>query len=101
MHLYLGGGYHINLNDDLVLTPRVMVRTVSGAPASYDVGSSLLIDDKLTAGVNYRVDEMYSVYGMFKFFDKIQLGISYDITDQASLINDDGSVEFILKYQFK
>ncbi len=101
MHLYLGGGYNFELNENLVLTPRFMVRTVEGAPASYDVGSSLLINDKITAGVNYRIDETYSIYGLINVYDRFQLGVSYDITDQASLINDDGSLEFILKYQFK
>ena len=101
MHLYLGGGYHFSVNDKLVVTPRVMVRTVAGAPASYDLGSSLMFDEKLTAGVNYRVDELYSVYGMIKFFDKLQFGIAYDITKDSSLINDDGSLEFLVKYQFK
>lgn len=101
MHLYLGGGYHFDLNDNLTLTPRVMVRSVEGAPASYDVGASMDIDDKLTTGVNYRVDELYSIYGLMTFFDRFRFGISYDITKETNLVNDNGSLEFILKYQFK
>lgn len=101
VHFYLGGGYHFNLNKNLVLTPRVMVRAVEGAPASYDVGSSLLINDKITTGINYRVDELYSVYGMLTVFDRLQFGMSYDITKDTSLVNDEASLEFLVKYKFK
>lgn len=101
MHLYLGGGYNFDINDKLVLTPRVMVRAVEGAPASYDVGASLDIDSKFTAGLNYRVDELYSVYGMMTVFDRLRFGLSYDLTQDQSLINDEASLEFIVKYQFK
>lgn len=99
-HFYLGGGYHFMLNENLTLTPRVMMRTVEGAPTSYDVGASLDIHNKFTAGTNYRVEEMVSIYGLFTVIDKLKLGAAYDITTSASLLNDDGSLEFILKYQF-
>ena len=102
VHVYLGGGYNFTLNENLVLTPRLMMRTVEGAPTSYDVGSSLLINDKITAGLNYRVDELYSIYGMFSVIPNLQLGVAYDITkERSNLINDDGSLEFLIKYQFK
>ena len=99
-HFYLGGGYNFFLNSNLTLTPRVMIRTVEGAPTSYDLGASLEIQEKFTAGSNYRVDEMVSIYGLFTVIDKLKLGAAYDITTSSEFINDDGSLEFILKYQF-
>lgn len=99
-HFYVGGGYNFFLNENLTLTPRVMMRTVEGAPTSYDVGASLEILKKFTAGTNYRVEEMVSVYGLFTVIDKLKLGAAYDITTRADLLNDDGSLELILKYQF-
>ena len=100
-HFYMGGGYNFTLNENLVLTPRVMMRTVKGAPTSYDVGASLDIQEKFLAGVNYRVDEMVAIYGLFQIVDKLKLGAAYDITtSDVNLVNDDGSLELILKYQF-
>ncbi|MFD2566792.1 PorP/SprF family type IX secretion system membrane protein, partial [Pseudotenacibaculum haliotis] len=100
-HFYLGGGYNITLNSSLILTPRVMMRTVEGAPTSYDLGSSLEINKKFIAGVNYRVDETVSAYGLFQVLDRLKLGAAYDVTTMdASDINDNGSLELILKYQF-
>lgn len=100
-HFYMGGGYNFTINDNLVLTPRVMMRIVEGAPTSYDVGASLDIQKKFIAGTNYRVDEMISLYGLFQVVDKLKLGAAYDITtSDVNLVNDDGSLELILKYQF-
>ena len=100
-HFYMGGGFNFFLNENLTLTPRAMLRTVSGAPTSYDVGASLDVQEKFLAGVNYRVDEMVAVYGLFQVIDKLKVGAAYDITtSDVNLVNDDGSLELILKYQF-
>lgn len=79
----------------------MMMRTVEGAPNSYDLGASLEINNKITAGSNYRVDETVSIYGLFTVIEKVRLGFAYDITQSdINLTNDNGSIEFILKYQF-
>ena len=78
-----------------------MTTSVEGAPTSYDVGASLDIQKKFIAGVKYRVDELTSFYGLLQVVDKLKRGVAYDFTiSEVSLINDNGSTEFILKYQF-
>ena len=100
-HFYLGGGFHIDVNENIRVTPRFMMRTVEGAPTSYDVGSSVDFLEKFTAGLNYRIEETTSIYGLFRVIDNLRLGAAYDISVQdASNINDNGSLEFIVKYQF-
>jgi type IX secretion system PorP/SprF family membrane protein len=100
-HFYLGGGYHIRLNDNLTITPRVMMRTVEGAPTSYDAGASLDISDKFTVGSNARIEETTSIYGLIRVIKKLKLGFAYDISNaDINAVNDHGSLEFILKYQF-
>lgn len=100
-HFYLGGGYHIGLNDNLTLTPRFMMRTVKGAPTSYDAGASLDIRDAYTIGTNVRLEETTSIYGLIKVIEKLKLGLAYDISNtEIRNVNDNGSIEFILKYQF-
>lgn len=102
MHFYIGGSYNFNLSDKLLLTPRFMMRTVEGAPTSYDVGSSIEINKKIIAGANYRVEEMVSIYCLANVIDNLKLGVAYDmVTTDINLVNDNGSLEFILKYQFK
>ena len=99
-HFYLGGGYNFTINQNLTLTPRFMMRSVEGAPTSYDVGASLDIQKRFLAGANVRLEETVSLYGLFQVVEKLRLGLAYDITTASELVNDDGSLEFILKYQF-
>jgi type IX secretion system PorP/SprF family membrane protein len=100
-HFYLGAGYHIGLNDNLTLTPRFMMRTVAGAPTSYDAGASLEISDKYAIGANARIEETTSIYGLIRVIKKLKLGFAYDISNaDINAVNDNGSLEFILKYQF-
>lgn len=102
VHFYIGGGYNFKLNDKLILTPRFMMRSVEGAPNSYDAGASMQFGSEFIAGLNYRLDEMYSIYSMINLKDSVQLGVSYDITDRSSgLLNDDGSLEFMVRFIFK
>ena len=100
-HFYIGAGYHIGINENLTLTPRFMMRTVEGAPTSYDAGASLDIGDKFTVGANARIEETASIYGLIRVIKKLRLGFAYDIsTTDINEVNDNGSLEFILKYQF-
>lgn len=99
-HFYLGGGVHFKFNENLTLTPRFMMRSVEGAPTSYDLGASLDIHKKFVLGSNVRLEETLSFYSLVKVIDRLKLGAAYDITTADGLVNDDGSLEFILKYQF-
>ncbi len=101
LSLYLGGGYHFALTDNIELHPALMMRYLQGVPTSYDISSTLSVDQKYSLGFNYRVDEMISVYGFLQLIKKLKLGISYDATiSLPTRVGDDNSIEMILKYQF-
>ena len=97
-HFYLGAAYNFQLKEHLILTPRFMMRTVKGAPNSYDAGASLDIHHMFTLGANTRIAESTSIYGLISATNQFKLGFAYDI--QNADLNDNGSLEFILKYQF-
>jgi len=100
-HFYIGTGINFTLNENLMLTPMFMMRSVEGAPNSYDIGASLDIQEKLIIGMNYRVEEMTSIYTLVQVANKLKLGAAYDTTNSdLYLVDERGSLEFILKYQF-
>lgn len=100
-YFYIGGGYHFKINEYIYLTPTFMMRSVEGAPDSYDVGGFLDIRDKIIIGVNSRIEEMSSIYTLLQITDKLKFGAAYDITtSNFSIIEENGSLEFILKYKF-
>ena len=59
------------------------------------------IQEKVIIGMNYRVQEMSSIYTLLQIANKLKLGAAYDTTNSdLSLTDERGSLEFILKYQF-
>jgi len=101
LHLYFGSGYTFNLSNNFDITPSVMVRHVEGAPTSYDVSATADLYQKVKAGINYRIDESLSLYTLFNVFKEVRLGFAYDITtSKVNQVNDNGSLEFMFRYQF-
>lgn len=53
-HLYLTGGYHIDLNYNFSLAPSFMYRDDFKAPARLDVNAALILNDMIWLGAGYR-----------------------------------------------
>jgi len=101
MRQNLGAGYTFNLSNNFDITPSVMVRHVEGAPTSYDVSATAALYKKVKAGINYRIDESLSLYTLFNVVKELRLGFAYDITtSKVNQVNDNGSLEFMFRYQF-
>lgn len=100
-HFYLGGGYTFDIGENYKLSPALMMRTVAGAPNSYDISSRLDIYDKVGFGANYRVDEMISIFSLVNLSEKIKLGLVYDYTtSNVSDVGADNSIEVLLRCRF-
>ena len=100
LHMYYGAGYHFAINENVKITPAVMHRSTQGAPSSTDVNATVQYN-KIQAGMNYRVDEMYSIFTMFNMTKYLRFGASYDFTtSEINTINDNGSIELLIRYQF-
>jgi hypothetical protein len=77
-----------------------MHRSTEGAPSSTDINATVDYNN-IQAGMNYRVDEMYSIFTMFNIVENIQFGAAYDFTtSKINQVNDNGSMEVMIKFQF-
>ncbi|MBL4905524.1 MAG: type IX secretion system membrane protein PorP/SprF [Flavobacteriaceae bacterium] len=100
-NFYLSGGYHFTLNENIVITPRAMMRLLSSYENTFDFGASVDVYRKFTFGANYNTSEMFTLYALFKVIDKASIGFSYDtVTSSVNNFDDDGSLDVILKYKF-
>jgi type IX secretion system PorP/SprF family membrane protein len=100
LHMYYGFGYHFDVSDNLRITPGIMHRNTEGAPPSTDINATVKYKT-IQAGMNYRIKEMYSIFTMFNIVENIQFGAAYDITaSKISQVNDNGSMEVMIKFQF-
>ena len=100
LHMYYGAGYHFKVNDNVKITPAFMHRSTQGAPSSTDINATVGYNN-IQAGMNYRVDEMYSVFALFDIMDNVRFGAAYDFTtSKVNEVNNNGSIEMLIRYQF-
>lgn len=100
LHMYYGLGYFFRVNENLMITPSIMYRNTEGAPSSTDLTATVDYNN-IQAGMNYRIDEMYSIFTIFNIFENVKFGAAYDfISSGLNKINDNGSMEIMIRYQF-
>lgn len=80
IHYFLTGGYVFDINKDLKLKPAFMARGVKGAPLALDITANVLINEKLEAGLGYRLDDAISALINFRVTRDLRIGYAYDYT---------------------
>lgn len=101
LHYYLMGGYVFDLSDNLKFKPAFLVRYVNGGSLMGEVSANFLIQEKFTIGASYRWDDSVSALAGFQVTDSFFIGYAYDYSTSALNKYNDGSHEFILRYQLQ
>ena len=98
IHFFLTSGYVFDFINDLKLKPAIMVRGVKGAPLAIDLTANVLINEKLEAGIGYRLDDSVSALVNFRVRPDLRIGYAYDYnTSNLSSFNS-GSHELIVLF---
>ena len=106
-HIYLMGGAMIPAGKSFHIKPTILTKYVNGAPFDFDAQLSLVYQLKLHAGVSYRLGGDSESFGesidflLFYQFTKIGFGVSYDYTLSQIKTQSNGSIEAIVRYDFK
>ena len=80
VHYFFTGGYVFDINENLKLKPAFMGKAVNGAPLALDITANVLINEKLEAGLGYRLDDAISALINFKITPELRVGYAYDYT---------------------
>ncbi|GAA4938150.1 type IX secretion system membrane protein PorP/SprF [Algibacter agarivorans] len=80
IHYFFTGGYVFDINEHLKLKPAFMGKAVNGAPLALDITANVLINEKLEAGLGYRLDDAISALINFKITPELRVGYAYDYT---------------------
>ena len=78
-HYFYMAGIKANLSRDVHLVPSVLVKTVEGAPISYDINAKLVIANQYWMGGSYRKEDSFAVFGGLLIKDRIELTYSFDL----------------------
>ncbi|MDO5968501.1 type IX secretion system membrane protein PorP/SprF [Flavivirga aquimarina] len=99
LHFYAGAGYHFSLKNDMIFTPSVLTRMVSGVPLSMDISGTLNMNNTLEFGISHRLKESISGLVFFKITDSVRAGYAYDSSITAVKNYGRGNHEVILKFR--
>lgn len=80
IHYFLTGGYVFDINRDLKFKPAFMAKSVRGAPLAVDITANVLFNDRLEAGLGYRLDDAISGLVSFRITPELKIGYAYDFT---------------------
>lgn len=100
LHLFFATGYVLDLNDDLVLKPSLLVKAVSGAPVAYDLNANLWIQNLVALGISYRTGDAYVGMAELQVNRQFRIGYAYDKTFSNLGTLNRGSHELMLRMEF-
>ena len=98
-HYFYMAGFKANLGPDVFLTPAILIKSVNGAPISYDLNAKLVISDKYWLGGNYRKEDSFAAFGGFLIKNKLELTYSFDLVLSKIRNTSAGGHEIHLGYR--
>jgi type IX secretion system PorP/SprF family membrane protein len=101
-HYNATASYRFNTGGDIYLVPNAMVRFIENSPSEFDFGMLMDYQEKVWWGLNWRVDQAWSLQAGFKLLKSISLNYSYDYYQAPISIFTDGSGahEVGLRFEF-
>lgn len=98
-HFFVTAGYRLYVDDVISLTPSVMFKQVSPAPASIDANLKMSFKDRLWVGGSYRKDDSFSAMAGINISKLLNLTYAYDFTTSGLNQVSNGSHEIVLGIQ--
>ena len=98
-HFFLTTGIVIPLNEDIKIKPSTMIKMVEGAPIEADFNTNIWLRDLISVGVSYRTGDAIIGMAEIQATENLRFGYSYDITISPLKYYNNGSHEFMIRYE--
>ena len=99
-HYFFIGGLILPVSNSIKLKPTTQFKVVENAPSSLDVTVEALFNDRFSIGVAHRIQDSFSVLAGFNVNEQFRAGVSWDFTTSELNQVNNGSLEFMLMYDF-
>jgi len=99
-HYYLMAGKVLELNNAMLFKPSFLIRMVKGVPIAADISANMRIDDRIEAGLSYRISGAVSALAAFRISNNFLIGYSYDKETSYISTFTGGSSELFIRYEF-
>jgi type IX secretion system PorP/SprF family membrane protein len=83
---------------DLKFKPAFMAKTVKGSPLAVDLTANVLINERLEAGLGYRLGDAVSALVNFRITPELRIGYAYDYTTTNLSTYNSGSHEIFILF---
>lgn len=98
MQFNLIGGYVFDFSEGLKFKPAFLMNYLNGSPLNLNLSTNFLINDIVTLGASYRLDNALSGLAGLQVSNSLFLGYSYDYNTNGLGEYGQGSHEVILKF---
>lgn len=98
-HYYLMGSYLFFVSERIRFKPSALVKLVSGAPASIDLNTSLIIHENYQAGVLTRNFNTYGLFLQALVKNSLRLGYTFEVPTGTSVGTNFTSHEITLGFR--
>jgi type IX secretion system PorP/SprF family membrane protein len=102
-HYYFMGSYNFIADDENIITPNILIKFVSNAPADIEVGAKIEHRDFISCGFGYHYKQNYTAFVGLKINHALSFQYVYEQykTPLSTFDGGGGSNELVLKYTFK
>jgi len=82
------------------IKPTILARAIFGAPPSVEISATAIMFDRVWCGLLYRFGDAIAAHLRFQVTDQLQVGYSYDLTNNALRPHNNGTHEIMFDYVF-
>ena len=97
-HYFLTGGYVFDLTENVKFKPFFMLKSAFQAPASLDVSTNFLFNQKFEVGATYRLDDSFGAMVNYAISPSLKIGYAYDHIVSDLKVTTPSSHEIILLF---
>lgn len=98
-HYYLMSGYNIDVSDDIIIEPNLLLKTTENLNLQADLGAKIYFREDYWGGLAFRTGSALIIMGGVKV-DKFHFGYAFDYTLSSIQKFSYGSHEFMLAVKF-
>lgn len=102
-HYNFNANYKIQTGADIYLIPNALVRVIENSPSEYEFGMNVNYQEKIWWGLNWRIEQFWSLQAGFKLLKRIGITYSYDYyqTPISNFTEGSGAHELGLRFDLK
>lgn len=102
-HYNFNANYKIQTGDNIYLIPNALVRVIENSPSEYEFGMNVNFQEKIWWGLNWRINQLWSLQAGFKILKRVGLTYSYDYYQSpiSNFTEGSGAHELGLRFDLK